>query len=122
MTASESMVVSVDKTKVAVAALHFLSDETRLRVLQRLALREAYVFELTDELGLSQPLVSYHLRRLREVGLVRTQRRAQRIAYALDAEAWERYTEPIREVCAMVERVAEEAASPSETVQARAGS
>ena len=58
------------------------------------------------------------------MGLVRTQRRAQRIAYALDAEAWERYTEPIREVCAMVERVAEEAAATnsSENTATTAGS
>jgi ArsR family transcriptional regulator len=96
---------------VAVAALHFLSDENRLRILRRLAGREAYVFELADDLALPQPLVSYHLRRLREAGLVRPSRRAKRVCYALDAEAWDAFAQPIRDVCAMVERVAEEAAA-----------
>jgi ArsR family transcriptional regulator len=100
-----------DEVQVAVAALNFLSDENRLRILRRLARREAYVFELADDLALPQPLVSYHLRRLREAGLVRPSRRAKRVCYALDTEAWEAFAQPIRDVCAMVERVAEDAAS-----------
>lgn len=99
------------EAKGAVAALNFLNDVNRLRILRRLARREAYVFELADDLALPQPLVSYHLRRLREAGLVRSSRRAKRVAYALDAAAWDAFAQPIRDVCAMVERVAEDAAA-----------
>jgi ArsR family transcriptional regulator len=77
-------------------------------VLRCLAGQEACVFELADELGLPQPLASYHLRRLRQAGLVRSERRAHRVYYAVDPAAWDAFTRPVRGVCALVEGVAEE--------------
>lgn len=90
-------------TSAAVAAMHFLADGTRLRILTLLAQRESCVGDLIEALALSQPLVSYHLRQLREVGLVRTRRQGQWIFYSLDPEGRERVTKPIREVCAVLE-------------------
>jgi DNA-binding transcriptional ArsR family regulator len=46
----------------------------RLRIVRRLAGGEASVGDLIDHVGLSQPLVSHHLRRLREAGLVVSRR------------------------------------------------
>src|SRR6478672_7957577 len=55
----------------AVATYHkALADPTRLRLLQRLAECPATVTELIDHVDLSQPLVSWHLRRLRAAGVV----------------------------------------------------
>ena len=51
-----------------------LADVNRLRIVQRLASEPATVTELIDTCGLSQPLVSHHLRRLREAGLVVVER------------------------------------------------
>lgn len=51
-----------------------LADVNRLRIVQRLAEGQATVTELIEHVGLSQPLVSHHLRRLREAGLVETRR------------------------------------------------
>ena len=65
----------------AVETLKFLSDRNRLRILGVLAREETCVCDLIDELGLPQPLVSYHLRKLRDGGLVRTRRHAQWIYY-----------------------------------------
>jgi hypothetical protein len=48
---------------------------------------------------LPQPLMSYHLRRLREAGLVRSRRKAQWVYYSLEPDAWERFTRPIRAIC-----------------------
>jgi len=92
-------VPAADDTDDALEALRFLSDGNRLRIVRSLSRRESCVCELIDQLGLSQPLVSYHLRRLREAGLVRSRRKAQWVYYSLEPEAWDRFTRPIRAVC-----------------------
>lgn len=51
-----------------------LGDTNRLEVVRRLAAGPATVSELIEFTGLSQPLVSWHLRRLRAAGLVTTER------------------------------------------------
>jgi DNA-binding transcriptional ArsR family regulator len=51
-----------------------LADVNRLRIVRRLAEGQATVTDLIEHVGLSQPLVSHHLRRLREAGLVETRR------------------------------------------------
>ncbi|MEV4102471.1 metalloregulator ArsR/SmtB family transcription factor [Nonomuraea sp. NPDC049649] len=54
----------------AAAMFHSLADETRLRIVQRLARGEARVVDLTTRLGLAQSTVSKHLACLRDCGLV----------------------------------------------------
>ena len=51
-----------------------LADVNRLRIVRRLAAGEATVTELVAQVGLSQPLVSWHVGRLRAAGLVTTRR------------------------------------------------
>ncbi len=51
-----------------------LADVNRLRIVRRLAETPSTVTELIDHVGLSQPLVSHHLKRLRDAGLVVTRR------------------------------------------------
>ena len=52
-----------------------LSDPTRVAIVNRLAgADEVCVCAFVDELGLSQPTVSHHLRILREAGLVEARR------------------------------------------------
>lgn len=53
-----------------VALFRSLGDETRLRIVARLAAGEARVVDLTGELGLAQSTVSKHLACLRDCGLV----------------------------------------------------
>ena len=79
----------------AVEALKFLSDRNRLRILAALAGAETCVCDLIDELGLPQPLASYHLRKLRDAGLVRARRNAQWIYYSLDPDAWASLVAPL---------------------------
>jgi DNA-binding transcriptional ArsR family regulator len=54
----------------AVALFRSLADETRLRIVQRLARGEVRVVDLTGDLGLAQSTVSKHLACLRDCGLV----------------------------------------------------
>jgi DNA-binding transcriptional ArsR family regulator len=86
----------------AVEALHFLGDRNRLRILKILARGELSVGEIVAQLALPQPLVSYHLRRLRQSGIVQVRRQGKQVHYAIDPPAWEAFTRPIREVCDVV--------------------
>lgn len=63
-----------------------LAEPTRRRILDLLLERPRLVGELTDQLGLTQPGTSKHLRILREAGLVRSRREGQRRWYELRAE------------------------------------
>lgn len=85
----------IDPTDAAVETLKFLGDKNRLRILQILAQRESCVCELVDQIDLTQPLISYHLRRLREAGLVRTRRKAQWIYYSIEPQAWRALITPL---------------------------
>lgn len=80
----------------ATETLHFLSDRNRLRILARLTRAESCVCDLIDDLGLPQPLVSYHLGKLRRAGLVRARRDAQWVYYSLEPEAWSALLDPVR--------------------------
>jgi ArsR family transcriptional regulator len=61
-----------------------LSDAARLRILEQLARRELTVSELARGLRMSQPLVSWHLRRLVRTGLIKMQRDGREVRCSLD--------------------------------------
>ena len=66
-----------------------LGDDTRLRVLQLLATEgEHTVTELAERLRLSQPLLSWHLRRLRRAGVVKTVRVGREVRCSFDRESF----------------------------------
>ncbi len=70
-----------------------LADPTRLRILERLAAGEGTVTDLMRHVDLSQPLVSWHLRRLRTAGLVETRRSGREVICTLSREALRRFHE-----------------------------
>jgi len=76
------------------APFEVLAEPRRRQILELLRRRPHLVGELTDELGLSQPGVSKHLRALREAGLVDVRVDAQRRWYELrlgplrELDAW----------------------------------
>lgn len=109
----------VDETDVAVESLRFLSDGNRLRILQILLRRESCVCELIGHLDLPQPLVSYHLRRLREAGLVRSRRKAQWVYYSIEPKAWAGFTRPIRAFCDVASFPPEAAYGASDSCDAK---
>jgi ArsR family transcriptional regulator, arsenate/arsenite/antimonite-responsive transcriptional repressor len=61
-----------------------LSDAARLRILEQLARRELTVSELARGLHMSQPLVSWHLRRLVRIGLIRMHREGREVRCSID--------------------------------------
>ncbi len=79
-----------------------LADPTRLRILQRLAAGPGTVTELIGHVDLSQPLVSWHLRRLKAAGLIETQRRGREVICTLSREALRRFHARERELLGLV--------------------
>ena len=63
-----------------------LASPVRVAIIDRLARGEACVHELVEELEISQPLASQHLRVLRGANLVTGVRRGREVAYALADE------------------------------------
>lgn len=63
-----------------------LGDSTRLKILGLLSVRDACVCELVDLLPISQPAVSQHLRRLKQVGFVEEYRQKSWMYYHLRAD------------------------------------
>ena len=61
-----SVEVSVD----LFASLKAVADPLRWEIVQALAVEELCVCHLTDDLGVAQPLISHHLRVLRDAGIV----------------------------------------------------
>jgi ArsR family transcriptional regulator len=72
-------VTSLDPQK-----LKAIADETRLRVLALLGDGECCVCELTEALDIAQPLLSFHLKVLKAVGLVTDRREGRWAYYALN--------------------------------------
>jgi ArsR family transcriptional regulator len=61
-----------------------LGEPARLAILQRLADGTRCQCEMQDDLGMAPNLLSYHMRILREAGLVRGERRGRRVDYRID--------------------------------------
>jgi ArsR family transcriptional regulator len=66
-----------------------LGDETRLRLLRRLRAGEQCVCDLTEELDSRQSLLSFHLRTLKDAGLVTDRRDGRWVYYAINPDGLE---------------------------------
>ncbi|MFF2539476.1 ArsR/SmtB family transcription factor [Streptomyces cyaneofuscatus] len=78
--------LSSEEANVAAQLFKALGDPIRLRLLSAVASHregEACVCDISD-VGVSQPTVSHHLRKLREAGLLISERRGTWIYYRVD--------------------------------------
>ena len=73
----------------AVVLFHALSDATRIAILRMLRGGERCVCELQDELSAAQSRLSFHLRVLKDAGLVTDQAAGTRRIYQLHPPALE---------------------------------
>lgn len=71
----------------ATQLFHALSDQTRLSILQRLRFGERCVCDLTDALDAAQSRLSFHLKVLKDAGLVSDRREGRWMYYTLDPDA-----------------------------------
>jgi DNA-binding transcriptional ArsR family regulator len=89
-----------------------IAEPRRRELLDQLADGERSVNELVELLGLTQPLVSKHLRVLREVGAVRVRDDGRRRLYTVDADA----LKPIHDWVSNYERIWSERFDALDTV------
>lgn len=80
---------SSSRTERAIDLFHALSDETRLEIIELLRNGERCVCELTDTLDAAQSRLSFHLRVLKDAGIVRDRKNGRWVHYELDADAFE---------------------------------
>ncbi len=66
-----------------VSVFHALSDETRLAIVRRLAGGERCVCDLQDLLDAAQSRLSYHLKTLKDAGLIMDRREGRWVHYSL---------------------------------------
>ena len=72
---------------IPVDVLKAIAEPRRWRMLELLACEELCVCHLAEELAMSQPLVSHHLRVLRDAGLVSSEKHRQWTYYRLRRDA-----------------------------------
>ena len=71
----------------AVQLFHALSDETRLGIIEKLRSGEQCVCDLQDDLDAAQSRLSFHLRVLKEAGLVSDRKEGRWSYYSIVPEA-----------------------------------
>ena len=77
-----------DEMAASAAVFKALSDETRLRILRAIShMKELCECNIVPVFGLSQPTISYHLKVLREAGLIESERRGQWVYHRVNARA-----------------------------------
>jgi ArsR family transcriptional regulator len=77
------------RTDRAIELFHALSDETRLEIIELLRKGERCVCELTDTLDAAQSRLSFHLRVLKDAGIVRDRKDGRWVYYELDREVFD---------------------------------
>jgi len=88
---------------LALQRLKALADEKRLRILEQLASGEHCVCDLTGALEAGQSLLSFHLKTLKDAGLVTDRRSGRWAYYAISTEgveALENFLRSLREAAA----------------------
>lgn len=80
----------------AAQLFHALSDETRLGLVQRLRTGERCVCDLMDHLDAAQSRLSFHLKVLKDAGLVDCRREGRWAYYWLRGEAFDELTDAVK--------------------------
>ena len=93
-----------DHIEQAARALKAMAHPLRLKILCILGNQEVSVQEIVDCVGTSQSNISQHLAILREKGVLRTRKEANRVYYRIGDERTLTFIEMMREVfCGMAD-------------------
>src|SRR5699024_1077778 len=79
-----NMLKTTVEMEKAAMTLKLLGDKTRLTMIKILDIHDCCVCEFVEIFKASQPSISQHLRKLRDVGLVKEERRGQWIFYSIN--------------------------------------
>jgi ArsR family transcriptional regulator, arsenate/arsenite/antimonite-responsive transcriptional repressor len=81
------MVKPIVELERTAAVLKLLGDKTRLTIIAILKQRECCVCEILEVFEMSQPSISQHLRKLKDLEMVKEERRGQWIYYSLNYDS-----------------------------------
>jgi ArsR family transcriptional regulator len=90
--------LSADEAVATAALFRALGDPARVRILHILATKTDAVCgcDLEQPLGLSQPTVSFHLKKLHESGVLDREKRGVWVYFSLNPEARRRLSDVLR--------------------------
>lgn len=77
---------------------HALADAIRLRIIERLCSGEQCVCDLTDALQTGQSRLSFHLKTLKDAGLLNDRREGRWVYYSLNPDTMEEMIGMLREI------------------------
>jgi ArsR family transcriptional regulator len=90
------MTNSIKRRDTGVSLFHALSDDMRLESMVRLKDGEQCVCDLTDALKAGQSRLSFHLKVLKDAGLITDRPEGRWIYYSLNAEVLEDLVEMVQ--------------------------
>jgi ArsR family transcriptional regulator len=91
------MAVALGSSRV-LNLFHALSDPTRLKIVRKLKHGERCVCELTDALDAAQSRLSFHLKVLKDAGVVSDRRDGRWVYYELRRDAFDELGEVLDEL------------------------
>jgi ArsR family transcriptional regulator, arsenate/arsenite/antimonite-responsive transcriptional repressor len=80
------MTTNIIEIEKVATILKLLGDKTRLSMIKILDSNDCCVCEFVEIFKMSQPAISQHLRKLKDVGVVKESRRGQWIMYSLNKQ------------------------------------
>jgi ArsR family transcriptional regulator len=85
----DQQVLSDDEAAATAAVFQSLADPTRVRIVNLLATSDdpVCVCNLTEPLGLTQPTVSHHMKKLLDAGLIEREQRGKWAFFSLSTDA-----------------------------------
>ena len=81
--------IALPDSTVLLGRFQAIAEETRFLIVRRLASGERCVCELQHELGAAQSRLSFHLKRLKDAGVVQDRKDGRWVYYSLVPEALE---------------------------------
>ena len=96
----------------ALKQLQAMAEETRFSIVQLLASGERCVCELQSELGAAQSRLSFHLKKLKEAGVLADRKVGRWVYYRLDPQALEGLSQLMGSLCCQVQETPEGPWSP----------
>ncbi len=101
----KDVMITIKRRDQSVSLFHALSDETRLEIMERLKDGEQCVCDLTDALKTGQSRLSFHLKVLKDAGLIKDRPEGRWIYYSLIPEAIEELEEAVQGLKPLRQRV-----------------
>lgn len=90
------MTTTIKRRDQGVSLFHALSDETRLEILERLKEGEHCVCDLTEVFKTGQSRLSFHLKVLKDAGLIKDRPEGRWVHYSLNPDALKELEDIVR--------------------------